>query len=83
MGFMEDLLMGADATKRDADNQKYLAELQQRVDRINALESSIEDLDDDELEGKTMEFRQRLQNGEDINGPLLEEAFAVVREAAW
>jgi hypothetical protein len=83
MGLMEDLLTGADATKRDADNQKYLAELQQRVARINALESFIEDLDDDELEGKTSEFRQRLQSGENINGPLLEEAFAVVREAAW
>jgi preprotein translocase subunit SecA len=83
MGFMEDLLTGADETKREADNQKYLTELQQRVERINALESSIEDLDDDELEAKTIEFRQRLQSGEDINGPLLEEAFAVVREAAW
>ena len=36
-----------------------------------------------ELAAKTDEFRQRLKNGEDVNGPLLEEAFAVVREAAW
>jgi preprotein translocase subunit SecA len=30
-----------------------------------------------------MEFRERLKKGEDINGKILEEAFAVVREAAW
>jgi SecA DEAD-like domain len=84
MGMMEDFLSGADATKREADNQRYLTELQQRVERINALEASIEDLGDDELEARTIAFRQRLQqDGEDINGPILEEAFAVVREAAW
>jgi SecA DEAD-like domain len=83
MGIMEDFLAGSDKSKRDADNAQYLATLQQRVDRINAMESTIEDLGDDELEAKTREFQRRLQNGEDINGPLLEEAFAVVREAAW
>jgi preprotein translocase subunit SecA len=51
--------------------------------KINALESTIEELGDDELRRKTEEFRVRLVKGEDINGPLLEEAFAVVREAAW
>lgn len=84
MGVMEDFLSGADASKRESDNQKYLASLQQRVERINALESAyMEDLGDDELEAKTAEFQQRLKAGEDINGKLLEEAFAVVREAAW
>jgi SecA DEAD-like domain len=83
MGIMEDFLAGSDKSQRDADNAQYLATLQQRVDRINAMESTIEDLGDDELEAKTREFQLRLQNGEDINGPLLEEAFAVVREAAW
>jgi preprotein translocase subunit SecA len=57
--------------------------LQKRVDRINGLESTVEDLGDDELQAKTQEFRKRLAGGEDLNGPLLEEAFAVVREAAW
>lgn len=83
MGIMEDFLSGADASKREADNKRYLDSLQQRVDRVNALESDIEDLGDDELEAKTVEFQQRLKDGEDINGKLLEEAFAVVREAAW
>jgi SecA DEAD-like domain len=83
MGVMEDFLSGADASKRESDNQKYLDSLQQRVERINALEPEIENLGDDELERKTVEFQQRLRTGEDINGKLLEEAFAVVREAAW
>ena len=47
------------------------------------MEPTIEDLGDDELLAKTEEFRKRLAGGEDINGPILEEAFAVVREAAW
>jgi SecA DEAD-like domain len=83
MGIMEDFLTGRDASTRDKDNKQYLQGLQQRVNRINDLESSVEDLGDDELQAKTAEFRQRLQNGEDLNGSLLEETFAVVREAAW
>jgi SecA DEAD-like domain len=84
MGLMEDFLSGADATQREKENQQYITQLQQRVQRINELEASVEDLGDDELEQKTNEFRIRIQqNKEDINGPILEEAFAVVREAAW
>ena len=84
MGFVEDFLSGADASQREVENDKYIAELQQRVARINALETEIEELGDDELEQKTIELKHRIrQKGEDINGPLLEEAFAVVREAAW
>lgn len=85
MGIVEDFVTSTDAKARQATNEKYLAELQQRVDKINALESIIEELDDEALQAKTKEFQQRLQNGnnEDVNGPLLEEAFAVVREAAW
>lgn len=83
MGVMEDFLSGADSSKREADNKKYLEALQKRVEAINALEPEIEELGDGELQAKTAEFQQRLEAGEDINGPLLEEAFAVVREAAW
>jgi len=53
------------------------------VERINALESSVEELGDEEVLAKTAEFRRRLADGEDPSGPLLEEAFALVREAAW
>ena len=83
MGVMEDFVKGTDEKTRKADNEKYLAGIQKRVDRINELEASIEDLGDDELQAKTEEFKARLKKGEDINGSLLEEAFAVVREAAW
>jgi Preprotein translocase subunit SecA (ATPase, RNA helicase) len=83
MGVVEDFLAGTDNEKRKKDNEKYLETLNQRVEKMNALEPSIEDLGDDELLAKTEEFRNRLQKGEDINGPILEEAFAVVREAAW
>ena len=82
MGVFENFVISDEKTRK-ADNDKYLAQLKVRVDRINGLEASIEDLGDDELQAKTTEFKKRLAAGEDINGPILEEAFAVVREAAW
>ncbi len=48
---------------------------------VNTYEPEIEELSDDELRGKTAEFRQRLEAGEGLDG-LLPEAFAVVREGA-
>ena len=80
---LEKFVTDRDEATRKADNEKYLAEIQKRVERINGLEESIEELGDDELVAKTEEFKERLANGEDLNGPLLEEAFAVVREASW
>ena len=53
----------------------------QMVPRVNALEDSARALDDAALRAKTDEFRNRLGDGEALNG-LLPEAFAVVREAA-
>lgn len=82
-GAFDDFVDSTDASFRAKDNTKYLEKMQQRVDRINAMEQNIEELGDEELQAKTKEFRERLSKGEDINGPLLEEAFAVVREAAW
>ena len=55
--------------------------LQSLVPDINALEPELEALSDEELAHKTVEFRERLANGEDLND-LLIEAFAVTREAA-
>jgi preprotein translocase subunit SecA len=49
------------------------------VELINALEAEMEALDDEALQGKTAEFRGRLENGEALDD-LLPEAFAVVRE---
>jgi preprotein translocase subunit SecA len=51
------------------------------VPDINALEPEIEALSDEALRHKTVEFRERLANGEDLDDILI-EAFAVTREAA-
>jgi len=80
---VDEFITTQDSKSRKAVNDKYIATLQKRVERINNMEPLIEDLGDEELVEKTAEFRKRLQNGEDINGEILEEAFAVVREAAW
>ena len=65
-----------------AQNEERIAAYRARVERINGLEDAIEELPDEALAGKTAEFRRRLQDGEQEDD-LLEEAFAVVREAAW
>ncbi|MEM1036915.1 MAG: preprotein translocase subunit SecA [Pseudomonadota bacterium] len=61
-------------------NDRLLKPMHRRVSRINALEPQIEALSDDALRGKTAEFRRRLSEGETLDD-ILEEAFAVVREA--
>jgi len=62
-------------------NERLLRSYSRNVKRINDLEASIGALGDDELRGKTAEFRQRIANGAALDD-LLPEAFAVVREAA-
>ena len=64
-----------------AGEGKKLKALQGIVPEINALEAEYKAFSDDKLRAKTPEFRQRLDNGEDIDD-LLVEAFAVMREAA-
>ena len=51
------------------------------VDQIDELEKEMEKLTDDQLKGKTSEFKRRLSEGENLND-ILPEAFAVVREAS-
>ena len=60
---------------------KKLKALQGLVPDINALEPEFERLTDDELRGKTAEFRSRIDRGEELED-LLFEAFATVREGA-
>ncbi|HEX7464861.1 MAG TPA: preprotein translocase subunit SecA, partial [Actinomycetota bacterium] len=55
--------------------------LEQLAGLVNAFEPEIEQLSDDELRGKSAEFRSRLAEGETLDD-LLPEAFACVREAA-
>jgi preprotein translocase subunit SecA len=64
-----------------AGEGKKLKALQGIVPDINAFEDEIRKLTDDELRGKTGEFRQRLDNGATLDD-ILVEAFAVTREAA-
>ena len=49
------------------------------VDKIEALGPEMEALSDEELRGKTREFKERLKEGETLDD-ILPEAFAVVRE---
>ncbi|HZB02034.1 MAG TPA: preprotein translocase subunit SecA [Actinomycetota bacterium] len=56
-------------------------ELEQIAKLVNTWEPETEDLSDEELAHKTIEFRERLENGEPLDD-LLPEAFAAVREAA-
>jgi len=56
-------------------NEKVLKRLQPLVDRINGLEPEFERLNDDELRGKTEEFKTRYGDGSSLD-ELLPEAFA-------
>ena len=62
-------------------NERVLKHIQPQVLRINEFEASVKALDDPSLTAKTVEFRERLAKGEDLES-LLPESFAVVREAA-
>ncbi len=59
---------------------RRLKRLQEQAAYITTLEPDFRSLSDEELRGKTAEFRQRLENGEKLED-LLFEAFAAVREA--
>ena len=60
-------------------NDRELKRLDLYVREINSLEQGIQKLSDDELKGKTQEFKNRLNQGESLE-ELLPETFAVVRE---
>src|SRR5262245_50357242 len=61
-------------------NERELKRLRPIVAQINALEPTIKALSDEQLRGRTAEFKSRVANGETLDD-LLVEAFAVVREA--
>jgi preprotein translocase subunit SecA len=59
---------------------RRLKRLAQQAAYIGTLEPEFEELSDDELRGKTAEFKQRIENGETLE-EMLFEAYAAVREA--
>jgi preprotein translocase subunit SecA len=62
-------------------NDRVIRGFQRYVDAINALESELAKLSDDELRARTDRFRERLEKGETPDD-ILVEAFATVREAS-
>ncbi|MFA5899981.1 MAG: preprotein translocase subunit SecA [Hyphomicrobium sp.] len=64
-----------------SSNDRRVKGYQSRVDAINAIEDEVAVLTDDELRGRTEEFRRQLQQGATLDD-LLVPAFATVREAA-
>lgn len=63
------------------DNQKQIKRAQKIVEHINSLEEEIKALSDEDLKGKTKEFKSALAGGKTLDD-ILPEVFAVVREVA-
>lgn len=74
MGFMEKIFGDL--------NVKEVKKVEKIADQIVLLDEEMQQLTDAQLKGKTVEFRERLENGETLDD-LLVEAFAVCREASW
>jgi len=62
-------------------NDRELKRLYPIVDKIESYEEVFKKLSDEELRGKTLEFKERLKKGETLDD-ILPEAYAVVREAS-
>ena len=62
-------------------SDREIKKIEGTVNKIEALDSQMQALSDDQLKAKTQEFKNRLANGETLDD-LLVEAYAVVREAA-
>ena len=73
MGFLEKLF--------GTYSEREVKKLEKIADKIEALDSSMQKLKDEELTAKTVEFKERLKNGETLDD-ILPEAFAVCREAS-
>ena len=74
MGFLEKLF--------GTYSEREVKKLQSIADKIEALEPSMQALTDEELQNKTVEFKERIAKGESLDS-ILPEAFAVCREASW
>ncbi len=74
---LEKILNAIFGTKPERDRKR----LQPYADKVNALESRMKGLTPEEISGKTIEFKSRLEKGESLDS-ILPEAFALVREAS-
>jgi len=62
-------------------NEREIRRLSAMAERVKDLEPSVSELSDEGLVARTAEFKERLANGESLDGIML-EAFATVREAS-
>ena len=62
-------------------SEREVKKLQSIADKIESLDEAMQKLSDEELQAKTVEFKERIQKGESLDS-LLPEAFAVCREAS-
>jgi preprotein translocase subunit SecA len=63
-------------------NQKEVDRLSKIVDQINSFESTTKKLKDKDFVKKTVGFKKRVDDGEELSS-IMPEAFALVREATW
>ena len=62
-------------------SQREIDRLKSIIEKINELESKIKDLPDNSFPEKTLEFKSKIQKGQELES-ILPEAFAYVREAS-
>ena len=62
-------------------SSRELKRIMPLVDKIESLRPTMLEMTDEQLQGKTKEFKERLNNGETLDD-ILPEAFATVREAS-
>ncbi len=74
--------MGLIAKIFGTSSEREIKKIKPTVDKILSMEDAYGKLTQEELQGKTQEFKERLAQGETLD-QLLPEAFAAVREAAW
>ena len=64
-----------------SSNDRYVKKLEKTVQQINAYETNLEALSDEELAAQTAKFRRQIEQGKTLDD-LLPEAFATVRETS-
>ncbi len=63
-------------------NERYIKSLRPLVQKCNALEEQMQELEDSQLPQKLAEYKELIQSGEKTTDQLLPEVFALVREAS-